>query len=168
MTALPVTKQVKSHFALMVIDYGLLAMMADIILMAKQMTIFTVLESTHAFDAHLVHWFPLRFPHRSCVAMVAYMIHYALAPCRVLLVLALSANGAYAPAMGHEWYPQHCCSGQDCKPVNCAEISVLPDYYRWHGLMFPRNASYPSHDGACHVCVSVGGTPRCLFFGGMS
>jgi len=87
------------------------------------------------------------------------MIRYALA-------ILLSANGAYV--QGHEWYPQHCCSDQDCKPVNCEEIKTSPDYYWWHGIGFPRNASYPSQDGACHVCVSVGGTPRCLFFGGVS
>jgi len=87
---------------------------------------------------------------------------------RLALVLFLSANGAYAPASAHEWYPQHCCSGQDCHPIPCEEIKTSPDYYWWHGIGFPRNASYPSQDGACHVCVSVGGTPRCLFFGGVS
>jgi len=85
---------------------------------------------------------------------------------RFALVIALSANGAYAS--GHEWYPSACCSDKDCRPVPCEEISTTHDYYWWHGLGFPRNASSPSTDGGCHVCVSVGGTPRCLFFGGMS
>jgi hypothetical protein len=87
---------------------------------------------------------------------------------RFALAIALSANGAYAPAQSHEWYPSACCSDRDCHPVNCEEISTTPGYYRWHNLMFPRDASYPSQDGGCHVCVSVGGTPRCLFFGGVS
>ncbi len=85
---------------------------------------------------------------------------------RFALALLLCANGAYAS--GHEWYPSACCSDKDCHPVRCEEIKTSPDYYWWHGIGFPRNASYPSQDGACHVCVSGGGTPRCLFFGGVS
>ncbi len=86
---------------------------------------------------------------------------------RFALAIALSANGAYAPALGHEWYPSACCSDKDCHPVACEEITSTPDYYRWHGLMFPKNASLPSKDGGCHVC-HTGSTPRCLFFGGVS
>jgi hypothetical protein len=80
-----------------------------------------------------------------------------------VLAFTLYINSAY----GHEWYPQHCCSDRDCHPVDCAEITTTPDYYIWHTLRFPKNASYPSLDGACHVCTS-GAMPRCLFFGGLS
>ena len=79
------------------------------------------------------------------------------------LAIALTTR---APA--HEWYPQHCCSDQDCHPVDCDEISTSLDYYKWHGMLFPKNASFPSKDGGCHVCHTISGTPRCLFFGGVS
>ena len=83
-------------------------------------------------------------------------------PAILALSIALVTQGK-----AHEWYPKHCCSDRDCHPVDCAEISTTPDYYIWHTLRFPKNASYPSLDGACHVCTS-GATPRCLFFGGVS
>jgi len=86
-------------------------------------------------------------------------------PYATALALALALATHRAPA--HEWYPKNCCSDQDCHPVACEEITSSPDYYKWHGMLFPKNASFPSKDGGCHVCAS-GGTPRCLFFGGMS
>lgn len=90
-------------------------------------------------------------------------------PSVLALTLALTFNNPKAAAIAHEWYPKHCCSDQDCHPVDCAEITTSPDYYIWHGLHFPKNASYPSKDGGCHVCVSgMGFGPRCLFFGGVS
>lgn len=93
-------------------------------------------------------------------------IPQSLLPLPAILALALALAMRGAPA--HEWYPKHCCSDQDCHPVDCAEITTLPDYYIWHGLRFPKNASYPSKDGGCHICASIGGSPRCLFYGGMS
>jgi hypothetical protein len=91
-----------------------------------------------------------------------------LLPLPAILALTLALTFNKPSAVAHEWYPQHCCSDKDCHPINCAEITTSPDYYHWHSLLFPKNASYPSQDGGCHVCVSAGGSPLCLFFGGVS
>lgn len=84
-----------------------------------------------------------------------------LIPAVVALTLALCNR---APA--HSWYPDHCCSDKDCYPVRCEEVKAIGDYYYWRGHAFAKNASYPSKDGNCHVCI--GSYPRCLFFGGVS
>lgn len=37
------------------------------------------------------------------------------------LVVALLLSGL-ASVLAHDWYPVHCCSGQDCAPVDRAEM----------------------------------------------
>lgn len=78
------------------------------------------------------------------------------------------AFGVLVPAVAraHDWYPQQCCSGQDCRPVPCDEITASPDYYFWKGMRFPKNAAKPSEDNQCHICASPGGMPRCMFLQG--
>lgn len=63
----------------------------------------------------------------------------------------------------HSWYPQHCCSDQDCKPVPCDQlIEAANGSFVWEGLTFLKNQVYPSLDQFCHVC-HVGTTTYCAF-----
>ena len=85
-----------------------------------------------------------------------------------LLILAVLST---APAAAHDWYPNSCCGGNDCKPVPCDEIHTLPQGYSWQGFKWP--TAQPSPDGACHVCIVPPNQwsparPTCLFIGSTS
>lgn len=89
-----------------------------------------------------------------------------------LVGLALIAGAvalATRPAAAHSWYDAACCSGQDCAPVETAEIEETPDGYRVvlepgdHPLVTRRlerliSKTSPdlrwSHDAGWHVCAS--------------
>jgi len=43
--------------------------------------------------------------------------------CRVILFLLLTATVSAA----HSWYPFECCSGYDCHPIECHELTTLDD-----------------------------------------
>jgi hypothetical protein len=98
-----------------------------------------------------------------------------------LIVLAIALLWAVM-ALAHSWYPLDCCSGRDCHPVPCAEISQKRERgmegYSWTGvryldryqpdsIWFPKMWHRYSPDGKCHVCFSYGQTqtaiPRCIF-----
>jgi hypothetical protein len=62
-------------------------------------------------------------------------------------------------AEAHSWYDENCCSGKDCHPVACDEISEERDGFHWHygphpgdELVFAYAKLHPSIDGTCHVC----------------
>ena len=62
----------------------------------------------------------------------------------------------------HSWYPQECCSGNDCKPVPCGDILPIEGGYMWNGLTFLNKIVKSSPDGLCHVC-HLGERTFCLF-----
>ena len=77
---------------------------------------------------------------------------------RLLAVTILSAV-VIAPSCAHDWYPQFCCSGTHCHPVDCKEIQdtgTLNNMGRpnlmWKGYG-PFNNVEPSQDSGCHVCL---------------
>lgn len=57
-------------------------------------------------------------------------------------------------AFGHDWYPGECCSGQDCRPVVCADIAETATGFRYDGVDFSKEVERPSRDSRCHVCIS--------------
>ena len=80
-------------------------------------------------------------------------------------VLALTLN---RPAASHEWYPEHCCSGQDCAPIPDSAVSETADAITIrllpgeHPMVdAPFTATIPrddrrigrSPDGGWHVCL---------------
>jgi hypothetical protein len=70
-----------------------------------------------------------------------------------MMVLALLTVANLAvPA--HDWYPQACCSGQDCQQV--ADDSVEPTAGGWHvkdtGEVIPYSRTQTSPDGHVHRC----------------
>jgi hypothetical protein len=77
------------------------------------------------------------------------------------LALALFIGGI-SWAAAHEapsgWtYPQDCCAGQHCRPVECGTIIDQPDgSVNWLGLHFSRDKVRISGDASCHVCISYG------------
>lgn len=87
----------------------------------------------------------------------------------IALVLLSSAS-----ASAHDWYPQDCCSGEDCRPVPCEEIRQDEFGYYWKNLHFTWTMDRgPSPDGGCHVCFTPEtdhspAYPHCIFTGGVS
>jgi hypothetical protein len=71
-------------------------------------------------------------------------------------------------ALSHEWYPNECCSGQDCHPVPCNEIHLIANEWVYKSSHFAKSEARSSPDGTCHVCISSWGKPYCLFLGGVS
>jgi len=86
--------------------------------------------------------------------------------CRVILFLLLTATVSAA----HSWYPFECCSGYDCHPIECHELTTLDDQRVLYSpgpktvIEFPPTAVRPSPDGHCHVCFEpTHSTPYCVF-----
>lgn len=65
------------------------------------------------------------------------------------------------PARAHDWYPQSCCSGQDCYPMSWDEIDVTPDGYvvKSTGELIPfglERLTPPEGGGMFHRCSLSG------------
>ena len=43
---------------------------------------------------------------------------------------AIAAAALALPAFAHDWYPQECCSGQDCEPIDESKITETAE--GWH------------------------------------
>jgi hypothetical protein len=56
--------------------------------------------------------------------------------------------------LAHDFYPPECCSGRDCRPVPCEQVSPAGAGYRYAGRYFKPQAVRPSPDGQCHACFS--------------
>lgn len=73
--------------------------------------------------------------------------------------------------MAHSWYPNECCSGKDCKPIPCEEITeVSSNLMRYKDLEFKGPMIRDTKDNSCHICTYeyiLNGTklymPRCIF-----
>ena len=68
---------------------------------------------------------------------------------------------AMTPAAAHSWYDSRCCSGRDCHPVPCEQLSVAADgsaVFLPTGIPFFRENVLPSLDARCHICTSHPGT----------
>lgn len=70
----------------------------------------------------------------------------------------------------HDFYDPSCCSGQDCKPVQCNELKTQDDgYTEYRGFLFSKEMRKTAPDGMCHVCISKYdegriNIPRCVYF----
>jgi hypothetical protein len=68
-------------------------------------------------------------------------------------------------------YPQECCGGSDCRPIECSTAEPRADgSVSWLGLIFQREMVKLSRDASCHVCVSYDAAagskrryPHCIF-----
>ena len=65
--------------------------------------------------------------------------------------------------LAHSWYPQECCGGSHCYPVDCKDMHKIKGGWQWKEFTFEQGQ--PSGDGGCHICT-LSGEPICLFFGG--
>ena len=69
----------------------------------------------------------------------------------------------------HEFYSESCCTGKDCYPVACEEVTAVPEGWKWHDMTFRKDMLQQAPDGQCHVCVikeafwdsAIG--PRCIY-----
>jgi hypothetical protein len=72
-----------------------------------------------------------------------------------------------SPAGAHSWYPKECCSGNDCRPVPCAELTKINLGLMWRrSVIFNDTQTRDSLDQFCHVCIkSYAGfdLPICVF-----
>src|SRR5262245_18286521 len=61
-------------------------------------------------------------------------------------------------ATAHSWYPNECCSDNDCHPVPCAELVLTPEGdVKWKGVLyFSHRMVRLSLDERCHDCVEEG------------
>ena len=92
---------------------------------------------------------------------------------RCLVIIVLGGLAVLPPIRGaaHSWYPQRCCTEQDCVRVD--RIERRPDGSLWvtagHiGVAIPKGfPAEPSQDHDAHVCTyrNILGhhVPRCLF-----
>lgn len=88
------------------------------------------------------------------------------------LGLIICGASAAVPAAAHSWYPDECCSGEDCMPVDDIDRDAAGDYVvraGRHVVRVPRAFPVrPSPDGRPHVCFREEhyiriNLPRCLF-----
>lgn len=67
-------------------------------------------------------------------------------------------------ALAHSWYPPHCCSDKDCKPVPCEDLLTTTDGgVKYEKYVFTKQQVYPSKDSKCHVCINHYNNPICAF-----
>ncbi|MBA9063877.1 hypothetical protein GGQ91_003278 [Methylobacterium fujisawaense] len=66
-----------------------------------------------------------------------------------MLVLTLLTTLSFNH-LAHSWYPEECCSNEDCAPVDDAEI--VPGGFRSHGYFIPEALARPSKDASYHLC----------------
>lgn len=66
--------------------------------------------------------------------------------------------------LAHSFYSYECCTGKDCHPVPCSEITEADNGWRWNGASFPNWMRKDAPDGGCHVCIAPQSkTPRCIY-----
>lgn len=98
-------------------------------------------------------------------------------------VIAISSLVVVTKAKAHDapsgWsYPQICCSGRDCAPVDEKYITEKADGYHVdlpagshpqlikqnYSAVIPYDAAKDSPDGMAHICLAYEGTHRFCFF----
>lgn len=88
-----------------------------------------------------------------------------------LIVLAIVAASP-SLSSAHSWYPEECCSAQDCMPADGMEVDPRGDLSVIVGplrVWVPRGfAVRPSPDGRIHICFREEKDPHffmplCLF-----
>lgn len=70
----------------------------------------------------------------------------------ILLILFLFSSSV----MAHDWYPQSCCGGHDCGPIDGSRVELGPQggyiVDRKH-VVSPQNVQ-TSQDGQFHACFT--------------
>jgi hypothetical protein len=88
-----------------------------------------------------------------------------------ILLLTFSQIAGAGPAKSHSWYPQDCCSNQDCMPADDVMSDHNGDLVVRVGsrrIWVPRGfAIRPSKDDRIHICFRADENkflmPLCLF-----
>lgn len=71
-----------------------------------------------------------------------------------IAIVALTLVCSITDSIAHSWYSPSCCSGQDCHPVPCEELTELTDGgYKYQDFVFTKQQVHPSQDNQCHVCI---------------
>jgi hypothetical protein len=96
---------------------------------------------------------------------------------RFLGVVAAAVSAAFLipeHAAAHSWYPQSCCSGQDCEPIpidgivdtgNGYHVTYLSPRFGPIDEFVPRDKARHSEDGGFHGCWRVNKiSPRTICF----
>ena len=76
-----------------------------------------------------------------------------IAPPLGLLLFLLASR----PVASLSWYDGRCCSGRDCHPVPCDQLSTAAGgdvTFRPTGVHVFRENVLPSQDAGCHLCTS--------------
>lgn len=95
-------------------------------------------------------------------------------------LITVSALVAGTKARAHDWYPQICCSGKDCAPIDAKYVTEGADGYhvnlpagahpmlktKGYDGVVPYTSVKDSQDGAFHICLSYEGLNRYCFFAG--
>lgn len=96
----------------------------------------------------------------------------------VAIITASTMVAVTTRARAHDWYPQICCSGRDCAPVDEKFISEKADGYhvnlpagshpmlkkQGYSAIIPYTSAKDSPDGRPHICLAYEGTSRFCFF----
>jgi hypothetical protein len=81
----------------------------------------------------------------------------------MLLKLILAFFLFTTPALSHSWYPSDCCSGKDCKPVECDQLVETRNGIVYKDKLFTRDKIRPTQDFNCHICMNEELGPLCVF-----
>lgn len=79
---------------------------------------------------------------------------------KYLLAILFTSLILTGGSIAHEWYPAACCSGNDCRPVECSELVERGKGIAYRNFYFYDQMIKPSLDGQCHVCISNETTPE--------
>ena len=80
--------------------------------------------------------------------------------------LALTLLCVTSSAGAHEWYPNNCCGGRDCRVVACDQIHSDGNRWEYSGRFIEKFKTQVSPDGSCHICSNALSGILCIFLGG--
>lgn len=94
------------------------------------------------------------------------------------LLIALIAAMTASAAGAHSWYPEYCCSGKDCAPIDAKFVKERADGVhvnipvgahpmlkkQSYSAVVPYSSVKVSEDDRPHICLAYEGTSRFCFF----
>lgn len=66
--------------------------------------------------------------------------------------------------LAHSWYPNECCNGIDCYPIEDNRVKITPEGFVVDGhTAIPYDKARVSQDEHYHMCGTMFWPPRCFF-----
>jgi hypothetical protein len=79
---------------------------------------------------------------------------------RILVILVGLLPFLPVTLLAHSWYPQECCNGRDCGPIDSSRVQVTETGYIVDGMWkYDFKAARLSEDNHYHLCQATTGMP---------